>query len=62
MVLQFVTRLGRHSNDAMVSVYVESPAGFAIECGFGGEQLNWAHYLPTESARTSVWGYRWGER
>lgn len=59
--VRVVTGLGRHSNDAMVSVYVESPAGFAIEYGFGGEQLNWARYLPTESARTSVWGHRWGE-
>lgn len=58
--VRVVTGLGRHGNDAMVSAYVESPAGFAIEYGFGGAQLNWAHHLPTESARTSVWGHRWG--
>lgn len=56
-----VTGLGRHTNDRMVSIYVESPAGFAVEYGFGGAQLNWAKYLPTESARTSLWGHRWGE-
>ena len=55
-----VTDLGRHTNDRMVSIYVESPAGFAIEYGFGGVQLNWSKYLPTESARTSLWGHRWG--
>lgn len=59
--VRIITDLGRHTNDAMVSVYVESPAGFAIEYGFGGEQLNWAKYLPTESARTSVWGHRWNQ-
>ena len=56
-----VTGLGRHTNDRMVSIYVESPAGFAVEYGFGGAQLNWAKYLPTESARTSLWGHRWGQ-
>lgn len=59
--IRIITDLGRHTNDRMVSVYIESPAGFAIEYGFGGEQLNWARYLPTESARTSVWGHRWGQ-
>jgi len=59
--IRIVTDLGRHTNDRMVSIYVESPAGFAVEYGFGGAQLNWAKYLPTESARTSLWGHRWGE-
>lgn len=59
--IRIITDIGRHTNDRMVSVYVESPAGFAVEYGFGGEQLNWAKYLPTESARTSVWGHRWGQ-
>lgn len=59
--VRMITDMGRHTNDRMVSVYVESPAGFAIEYGFGGSQLNWAQYLPTESARTSIWGHRWGQ-
>jgi 3,4-dihydroxy-9,10-secoandrosta-1,3,5(10)-triene-9,17-dione 4,5-dioxygenase len=54
-----ITDLGRHTNDRMVSIYVASPAGFAIEYGFGGALLNWAKYLPTESARTSLWGHPW---
>jgi 3,4-dihydroxy-9,10-secoandrosta-1,3,5(10)-triene-9,17-dione 4,5-dioxygenase len=58
--VRVITDVGRHTNDHMVSVYVESPAGFAIEYGFGGAQLNWSKYLPTESARTSLWGHRWG--
>lgn len=59
--VRIITDLGRHTNDRMVSIYVESPAGFAIEYGFGGAQLNWAKYLPTESQRTSLWGHRWGQ-
>lgn len=59
--VKVVTGLGRHSNDRMVSVYVESPAGFALEYGFGGVQLDWAQYSPTESAVPSVWGHRWGQ-
>jgi 3,4-dihydroxy-9,10-secoandrosta-1,3,5(10)-triene-9,17-dione 4,5-dioxygenase len=59
--VRIVTQLGRHSNDRMVSIYVESPAGFAVEYGFGGVQLNWAKYLPTESARTSLWGHPWSQ-
>lgn len=57
--IRVITDLGRHCNDEMVSVYIESPAGFAIECGFGGVRPNWSKYQPTESVRTSLWGHRW---
>lgn len=56
-----VTNMGRHTNDRMVSTYVESPAGFALEYGFDGVQIDWRNYTPTESATTSVWGHRWNE-
>ena len=59
--LKIVTDMGRHTNDQMVSTYVESPAGFALEYSFDGLQIDWQHYTPTESARTSVWGHRWNE-
>jgi hypothetical protein len=32
-----------------------------LEYGFGGVQVDWSRYLPTESARTSHWGHRWGQ-
>lgn len=54
-----VTPLGRHTNDQMVSTYVESPSGFAIEVGFGGLQCDWTSFTPTRSARPSVWGHYW---
>ncbi len=57
--IKVVTPIGKHTNDEMVSVYVESPAGFAIEYGFGGVQVDWDHYRPTESAKPSLWGHNW---
>ena len=59
--VKIVTNFGRHTNDRMVSIYVESPAGFAMEYGFGGVQIDWDNYTPTESAVPSIWGHRWGQ-
>jgi 3,4-dihydroxy-9,10-secoandrosta-1,3,5(10)-triene-9,17-dione 4,5-dioxygenase len=59
--VKIVTNFGRHTNDRMVSIYVESPAGFAMEYGFGGVQVDWQDYTPTESAAPSTWGHRWGQ-
>jgi 3,4-dihydroxy-9,10-secoandrosta-1,3,5(10)-triene-9,17-dione 4,5-dioxygenase len=56
-----VTCMGRHTNDKMVSTYVESPAGFALEYGFDGVQIDWQDYTPTESSTTSHWGHRWNQ-
>jgi 3,4-dihydroxy-9,10-secoandrosta-1,3,5(10)-triene-9,17-dione 4,5-dioxygenase len=56
-----VTAMGRHTNDKMVSAYVESPAGFALEYGFDGVQIDWRNYTPTESSTTSHWGHRWNQ-
>ena len=56
-----VTGMGRHTNDKMVSTYVESPAGFALEYGFDGVQVDWQNYTPTESSTTSHWGHRWNQ-
>lgn len=57
--IKVVTPLGRHTNDQMVSTYIESPSGFAIEIGFGGLQCDWATFTPTRSARPSIWGHYW---
>jgi 3,4-dihydroxy-9,10-secoandrosta-1,3,5(10)-triene-9,17-dione 4,5-dioxygenase len=57
--IPIVNSLGKHTNDEMISIYVESPAGFAIEYGFGGLQVDWQHYRVTESAKASLWGHNW---
>lgn len=58
--VKVITPLGKHTNDQMVSTYVESPAGFAIEYGFGGLQCDWQRFTPTRSAKPSLWGHHWG--
>ncbi len=58
--VKIVTNLGRHTNDRMVSLYVETPAGFLLEYGYDGVQIDWSTYLPTRSTTTSHWGHRWG--
>ncbi|MCK5880269.1 MAG: VOC family protein [Sinobacterium sp.] len=58
--IKISSTLGKHTNDLMTSVYVESPGGFAIEFGTGGLQLDWHGYKPTVSARPSLWGHSWG--
>jgi 3,4-dihydroxy-9,10-secoandrosta-1,3,5(10)-triene-9,17-dione 4,5-dioxygenase len=57
--VKIVSSLGRHTNDLMLSVYVASPGGFAIEFGCEGVQLDWEGYTPTESSVPSLWGHDW---
>jgi 3,4-dihydroxy-9,10-secoandrosta-1,3,5(10)-triene-9,17-dione 4,5-dioxygenase len=57
--VKIVSSLGRHTNDLMMSVYVASPGGFAIEFGCDGVQLDWDNYKPTESSVPSLWGHDW---
>lgn len=52
-----VTRtLGCHTNDKMTSFYLQSPAGFRIEYGWGGLELD-TGWEPRYYDRTSAWGH-----
>ncbi|MFD5258309.1 VOC family protein [Streptomyces bobili] len=48
--------LGRHTNDHMVSIYVETPSGFQVEFGWGAIQVQ-----PSSKAnmidRGDIWGH-----
>ena len=49
--------LGKHTNDMMVSFYMQTPSGFDIEYGCEGRAItdDWTpsvHYAP------SLWGHR----
>lgn len=57
--VKIVSSLGCHTNDLMISVYAACPAGFAIEYGCDGVQLDWTDYKPTHSAVPSLWGHDW---
>jgi 2,3-dihydroxybiphenyl 1,2-dioxygenase len=53
-------KLGRHSNDRMLSTYLRTPSGFTVEYGLGGvlieDEANWnvRHYDVG-----SLWGHQW---
>lgn len=52
--------LGRHMNDEMVSFYVKSPAGFDVEFGTDGLQVDDARWVARESTAVSYWGHVFG--
>ncbi|KRW57569.1 VOC family protein [Pseudomonas sp. TTU2014-080ASC] len=52
--------LGRHVNDDMVSFYVWTPGGFALEFGCGGLVKDWENdHSVFETTRGSHWGHQW---
>ncbi|MBS0366930.1 MAG: VOC family protein [Proteobacteria bacterium] len=51
--------LGKHSNDFMVSFYVQTPGGFDLEFGWDGLQPDWNTWVPTHSLISDLWGHRW---
>lgn len=56
--IPIVSTLGRHTNDRMLSFYMATPAGFAMEFGCDGLQMDWEGYTPTVSALPSIWGHK----
>lgn len=52
--------LGMHPNDKMLSFYVRTPSGFAIEYGFGGLQVDDANWTVKSFDQLSEWGHRPG--
>lgn len=52
------TSLGRHTNDRMVSFYVQSPAGFDIEYGWGGIAVDDETWQVGLYDQPSIWGHK----
>jgi 3,4-dihydroxy-9,10-secoandrosta-1,3,5(10)-triene-9,17-dione 4,5-dioxygenase len=52
------TRLGRHSNDRMLSVYALTPGGSMVEFGCDGLQIDWRNWVPTISMVPDLWGHK----
>lgn len=50
---------GKHSNDFMLSFYVQTPGGFDLEFGCHGLQPDWNTWVPTHSMVADLWGHRW---
>ena len=55
-------RLGRHTNDHMISFYMETPSGFGVEYGWGGRTVDDANWQVTKHDRFSMWGHRRPEK
>lgn len=55
--IPLMATLGRHVNDQMTSFYMASPAGFAIEYGYGGRVVDWDQHTIFESTSVSLWGH-----
>lgn len=55
--VKMVATLGRHINDEMVSFYMATPGGFALEYGCGGKQVNWTTHTVFETTRGDDWGH-----
>ena len=55
--IPITSTLGRHTNDRMLSFYMATPAGFALEFGCDGLQIDWDDYTPTRSTLPSIWGH-----
>ncbi len=54
---KLMATLGRHVNDRMISFYVQSPSGFAIEYGCGGRLCDWTRNVVHETTAVSLWGH-----
>lgn len=54
------TKLGRHSNDRMISVYAMTPGGSMVEFGCDGLQIDWRSWVPTVSLVPDLWGHKSG--
>lgn len=55
-------RLGKHTNDHMISFYMESPSGFGVEYGWGGRLIDDDTWQVTKHDQFSMWGHRRPER
>jgi 3,4-dihydroxy-9,10-secoandrosta-1,3,5(10)-triene-9,17-dione 4,5-dioxygenase len=49
--------LGKHTNDKMISFYVETPSGTQIEYGTGGIYIDDETWTPTQYSSAHYWGH-----
>ena len=55
--IPITSTLGRHSNDRMLSFYMQSPSGFDIEIGTGAVRVD-ENWTPYEFVEGDVWGHK----
>ena len=50
--------LGRHTNDGMLSFYLQTPSGFSVEYGWGAKEVDEASWTTQLHTNGSSWGHR----
>ena len=55
--VQQTATLGQHTNDKVISFYMQSPSNFDIEYGYGGAVVDWSEHITHEFTRVSLWGH-----
>lgn len=56
--IQIARGLGRHTNDHMVSFYMNTPSGFQVEYGWGGREVDDNTWQVQQHTKGSIWGHR----
>ncbi|NQV94324.1 MAG: VOC family protein [Sphingomonadales bacterium] len=51
--------LGQHTNDEVISFYMQTPGGFDLEFGWDGLVVDPATWVPTAHTEVSKWGHEW---
>ncbi|MGW2889729.1 VOC family protein [Streptomyces griseoruber] len=54
--VRLMATLGKHANDGMFSFYMTSPAGFGIEIGAGGVQVDESTWV-SRTYTADIWGH-----
>lgn len=52
------SRLGRHTNDHMISFYMWTPSGFSVEYGWGGRLIDDSKWQVNKYEKAAMWGHR----
>jgi biphenyl-2,3-diol 1,2-dioxygenase len=56
--VQLSSRLGKHTNDHMISFYMYTPSGFRMEYGWNGRLVNDETWNVQIYDKASIWGHR----
>jgi 2,3-dihydroxybiphenyl 1,2-dioxygenase len=56
--IELTSRLGRHTNDHMISFYMKTPSGFGVEYGWGGRLVDDSTWQVNRYDTASMWGHR----
>ncbi|WP_067697661.1 VOC family protein [Nocardia jejuensis] len=58
---EIMQTLGRHTNDLMTSIYINSPSGVQIELGHGALVVDDLSWVARTYDKPSYWGHRYSE-